>query len=149
MASQGASPVNLVISTALPSATMSAMSTEKTSPSLLIKITCGAEAAERANQAWTVAAMGIAAGASVSVWLTGEAVWFAVPGRQPDLELPYATPVAELVETVRLNGAIIVCTQCAARRELAEADLIESATIQGAASFVESALAGDVRALVY
>ena len=128
---------------------MSAMSTEKTSPSLLIKITCGAEAAERANQAWTVAAMGVAAGASVSVWLTGEAVWFAVPGRQPDLELPYATPVVELVETVRLNGAIIVCTQCAARRELAEADLIESATIQGAASFVESALAGDVRALVY
>ena len=52
--------------------------------------------------------MGVAAGASVSVWLTGEAVWFAVPGRQPDLELPYATPVAELVETVRLGGAITV-----------------------------------------
>ena len=59
------------------------MSTEMTRRALLIKITCGAEAAERANQAWTVAAMGVAAGASVSVWLTGEAVWFAVPGRQP------------------------------------------------------------------
>ena len=67
-----------------------------TARSLLIKITCGAEAAERANQAWTVAAMGLTAGASVSVWLTGEAVWFAVPGRQPSLDLPYATPVAEL-----------------------------------------------------
>ena len=67
--------------------------------------------------------------ASVSVWLTGEAVWFAVPGRQPDLELPYATPVAELVETVRLGGAITVCTQCAARRELVAGDLVESATI--------------------
>jgi predicted peroxiredoxin len=97
----------------------------------------------------TVAAMGVAAGASVSVWLTGEAVWFAVPGRQPDLQLLYATPVAELVETIRLGGAITVCTQCAARRELAEADLIESATIQGAASFVEEALADNVRALVY
>jgi predicted peroxiredoxin len=115
----------------------------------LIKITCGAEAAERANQAWTVAAMGVAAGASVSVWLTGEAVWFAVPGRQPDLELPYATPVAELVETVRLAGAITVCTQCAARRELIDGDLIESARIQGAASFVEAALADNVQALVY
>jgi predicted peroxiredoxin len=120
-----------------------------TSRSLLIKITCGAEAAERANQAWTVAAMGVAAGASVSVWLTGEAVWFAVPGRQPDLELPYAAPVADLVETVRLGGAITVCTQCAARRELGEADLVESATIQGAASFVEAALADKVRVLVY
>ena len=125
------------------------MSTEMSKQSLLIKITCGAEAAERANQAWTVAAMGVAAGASVSVWLTGEAAWFAVTGRQPDLQLPYATPVGELVETVRLGGAITVCTQCAARRELAEADLIESATIQGAASFVEEALADKVRALVY
>ena len=125
------------------------MSTEMTSRSLLIKITCGAEAAERANQAWTVAAMGVAAGASVSVWLTGEAVWFAVPGRQPDLELPYATPVNELIETVRLSGAITVCTQCAARRELVVDDLIQSATIQGAASFVEAALADNVQALVY
>jgi predicted peroxiredoxin len=125
------------------------MSNEMTPRSLLIKITCGAEAAERANQAWTVAAMGIAAGASVSVWLTGEAVWFAVPGRQPDLELLYATPVAELIETVRMGGAITVCTQCAARRELVAEDLIESATIQGAASFVESALSDNVQALVY
>jgi predicted peroxiredoxin len=125
------------------------MSTEMTTRSLLIKITCGAEAAERANQAWTVAAMGVAAGASVSVWLTGEAVWFAVPGRQPDLELSYATPVNELIETVRLGGAITVCTQCAARRELVVEDLIQSATIQGAATFVEAALADNVQALVY
>ena len=125
------------------------MSTETTMRSLLIKITCGAEAPERANQAWTVAAMGVAAGARVSVWLTGEAVWFAVPGRQPDLELQYATPVAELIETVRLAGSITVCTQCAARRELLVADLVESATIQGAASFVEAALADNVQALVY
>ena len=125
------------------------MSTEMSSRSLLIKITCGAEAPERANQAWTVAAMGIAAGAPVSVWLTGEAVWFAVPGRQPDLELQHATPVAELIETVRLGGTITVCTQCAARRELVVEDLVESATIQGAASFVEGALGANVQALVY
>jgi predicted peroxiredoxin len=125
------------------------MSTEMTARALLIKITCGAEAAERANQAWTVAAMGVTAGASVSVWLTGEAVWFAVPGRQHDLELPYATPVAELIEAVRLGGSITVCTQCAARRELVVQDLVESATIEGAASFVEAALADNVQALVY
>jgi predicted peroxiredoxin len=125
------------------------MSTEMTPRSLLIKITCGSEAAERANQAWTVAAMGVAAGASVSVWLTGEAVWFAVPGRQPDLELPYATSVADLIETVRLGGSITVCTQCAARRELVVEDLVDSATIQGAASFVEAALTDNVQALVY
>jgi len=117
--------------------------------SLLVKITCGAEAAERANQGWTVAAMGLAAGADVAVWLTGEAVWFAAAGRQPDLALPHATPVADLVETVRNGGAIRVCSQCAARRDLVGDDLIEGAGVAGAAQFVEAALIDGVQALVY
>ncbi|GAA2112761.1 DsrE family protein [Microlunatus panaciterrae] len=116
---------------------------------LIVKLTCGAEAAERANQAWTVAAMGLAAGAEVSVWLTGEAVWFAVEGKQPDLELDHATPVAELVSAVLDAGIVNVCTQCAARRELTESDLFPGVRIAGAASFVEAALADDVQALVY
>ena len=115
----------------------------------MVKITCGAEAPERANQGWTVAAMGLAAGAPVTVWLTGEAVWFAVPDRQPDLALPYAAPVTDLVEAVRTGGAIVVCSQCAARRQLEVEDLIEGATVAGAATFVEAVLAPDVQALVY
>jgi predicted peroxiredoxin len=117
--------------------------------SLLVKITCGAEAAERANQAWTVAAMGLAAGADVRVWLTGEAVWFAVPERQPDLALEHAAPVADLVEAVRVGGTIVVCTQCAARRALSGSDLFEGVGIGGAAGFVEAALEAGVQALVY
>jgi predicted peroxiredoxin len=116
---------------------------------LAIKITCGAEAAERVNQAWTVAATAIASGADVAVWLTGEAVWFAVDGRMPDLALDHATPVADLVETVRLAGRIVVCTQCAARRSIVAADLIDGATIAGAATFVEAVLQPRAQALVY
>ena len=128
---------------------MTGVSTEIAPRSLIIKLTCGAEAAERANQAWTVAAAGVAAGVSVTVWLTGEGVWFAVPGQQPDLELPFATPVADLVETVRGSGQIVVCTQCAARRELVESNLLPGVAIAGAASFVEAALVDGVQALVY
>lgn len=116
---------------------------------LLVKITSGAEAAERCNQALTVAALGLAAGAEVTVWLTGEATWLAVPGRQPDLALPQATSATELIDTLRDSGRIMVCSQCAARRELTEADLFPGITIAGAASFVEAALAPDVQALVY
>ncbi|WP_152366098.1 DsrE family protein [Microlunatus speluncae] len=119
------------------------------SRSLVVKITCGAEAAERANQGWTVAAMGLAAGAEVTVWLTGEAAWFAAAGRQPDLELPHATAVADLVETVRTGGSIVVCSQCAARRELTQDQLLAGIKIAGAAVFVESVLADGVQALVY
>jgi predicted peroxiredoxin len=119
------------------------------SRSLVVKITCGAEAAERANQGWTVAAMGLAAGADVTVWLTGEAAWFAVAERQPDLALPQATAVADLVETVRTGGGIVVCSQCAARRELTQDQLLPDVKIAGAAVFVESVLADGVQALVY
>lgn len=116
---------------------------------LIVKITCGAEAAERANQAWTVASMGLAAGAEVTVWLTGEAVWFAVAGRQPDLALPHASEVVDLVEAVRGGGSIFVCSQCAARRDLTESGLLDGIKIAGAASFVEAALSDGVQALVY
>ena len=47
---------------------------------LVVKVTCGAEDAERCNQAFTVAAAAVAAGADVGLWLTGEAAWFASPG---------------------------------------------------------------------
>ena len=128
---------------------MIAVSTETAPGSLVVKLTCGAEAPERANQAWTVAAAGVAAGVAVTVWLTGDGVWFAVAGQQPDLQLPFATSVADLVETVRSAGKIVVCTQCAARRELTESSLLPGVTIAGAASFVEAVLAADARALVY
>lgn len=116
---------------------------------LLLKLTAGAEAPERANQALTVAAAAVLSGASTELWLTGDAVWFAVAGRVPDLALAGATPAADLVATVLADGAIRVCSQCAGRRGLTEADLLPGARIAGAASFVEAALRDDVQALVY
>jgi len=116
--------------------------------SLVLKLTAGKEAAERANQAFTVAATAIAAGVDVSLWLTGEATWFATPSGAT-LGLPGATPLEELRTAVLAGGALTVCTQCAARRSLAESDFVPGARIAGAAAFVEEALAEDAQALVY
>ena len=49
--------------------------------SLVVKVTCGSEDAERLNQGFTVAAAAAVGGAPVSLWLTGEAAWYGVPGR--------------------------------------------------------------------
>jgi predicted peroxiredoxin len=117
--------------------------------SLLVKLTAGAEAPERANQAFTVSAAGLAAGVPVGLWLTGEAVWFAAPGRAEAFELPLATPLAELRDAVLAAGTLTVCTQCAARRNLASADLLPGVRLAGAATFVEEALAEGAQALVY
>ncbi|HUR51663.1 MAG TPA: DsrE family protein [Mycobacteriales bacterium] len=114
---------------------------------LVVKATAGQDGPERCLQALTVAAVAAAAGVPVSLWLTGEAVWLATPGR--DLELPASPPASELLAGVLALGTVTVCTQCAARRSLTEADLLPGVRIAGAASFVEESLAPDVQALVY
>lgn len=116
---------------------------------LVIKCTTGAEDPERCNQAFTVAAAAAAAGASVSLWLTGEASWFGVPGRAEEFTLDLATPLADLRDLVLSTGELVVCSQCAQRRGLIAADLVEGTVIKGAAVFAEMILADDVQAIVY
>ncbi|GAA0450336.1 DsrE family protein [Streptomyces stramineus] len=117
---------------------------------LVIKVTAGADAPERCSQAFTVAAVAVASGVEVSLWLTGESSWFALPGRAAEFELPHAAPLPDLIEGIRLGGGMItVCTQCAARREIEEKDLIEGARIAGAQVFVSEIMGEGVQALVY
>lgn len=116
---------------------------------LVVKVTCGSEDAERCNQAFTVAAAAVASGADVSLWLTGDAAWFGVPGRAEEFALDLATPLADLLAVVIAGGHVTVCTQCAARRGIVEGDLREGVTIAGAAVFAEQILGDGVQALVY
>ena len=117
--------------------------------SLVVKLTSGVEAPERLSQAFTVAATAVASGVTVSLWLTGEATWMAVPGRAEQFELPYAAELASLRDVVIAGGRLTVCTQCAARRDLTEDSLVAGVTIRGAAAFVEEVMAPGAQALVY
>ncbi|MBB5434101.1 DsrE family protein [Nocardiopsis composta] len=119
------------------------------SRALVIKVTAGEDAPERCNQGFTVAAAAVASGVPVSLWLTGEASWFAVPGRAEKFSLPHAAPLADLLESVLLAGRVTVCTQCAARRGLEQSDLLKGVRIAGAPTFVEEAVADGAQALVY
>lgn len=116
---------------------------------LVVKVTAGADAPERCSQAFTVAAVAVASGAQVSLWLTGESAWFALPGRAAEFELPHSAALADLLEGILAGGTVTVCTQCAARREITEGQLIEGIRIAGAQVFVAEALADDTQALVY
>ena len=117
--------------------------------SLVVKVTSGAEDAERCNQGFTVAAAAAAAGADVSLWLTGDAAWFGVPGRAEEFDLDLATPLDQLMAAVLTTGSVTVCSQCAARRGLVEGDLRKGVRIAGAAVFAEQVLGEGVQALVY
>ncbi|MFC9973715.1 DsrE family protein [Spirillospora sp. NPDC127200] len=117
--------------------------------SLVIKATAGADGAERCNQAFTVAAAGVASGVPVSLWLTGESAWFALPGRAREFALPHATPLEDLLEVVLAGGRVTLCTQCAARREIGPDDVLPGVRIAGAPTFVEEITAEGAQALVY
>ncbi len=116
---------------------------------LIIKLTTGIESPERLSQAFTVAATAVASGAEVSLWLTGESAWLAVPGRAEQFSLPHAGDLGALRDAVIGGGTLTVCSQCAVRRGICAADLREGVRLAGAPSYVEEVLADGVQALVY
>ena len=116
---------------------------------LVIKVTAGADAPERCSQAFTVAAVAVASGVQVSLWLTGEASWFALPGKAAEFDLPHAAPLPDLIEGILAGGTVTLCTQCAARREITEDQLLDGVRIAGAQVFVAEILGDGVQALVY
>src|SRR3954469_13854236 len=116
---------------------------------LVVKATAGSDAPERCAQAFTVAATAVAAGVEVSLWLTGESSWFALPGRAAEFELPHAAPLPALLAAVLAGGAVTLCTQCAARRGISEKDVLKGVRIAGAQLFVSEIVPDGVQALVY
>ncbi len=117
--------------------------------SLVVKATAGLDAPERCSQAFTVAAVGAASGVPVSLWLTGESAWFALPGRAAEFQLPEAAPLPDLLATVLETGTVTVCSQCAARRDITGDQVIDGVRIAGAQVFVQEVMAPGARSLVY
>ncbi len=116
---------------------------------LVVKVTAGTDAPERCAQAFSVAAVGAASGSAVSLWLTGEAAWFALPGRAAQFVLAESPPLQDLLEAVLAAGTVTLCSQCAARRGIEATDVIGGIRIAGAQVFVAEALADGAQALVY
>ncbi|RIQ34106.1 DsrE family protein [Jiangella rhizosphaerae] len=116
---------------------------------LVVKVTAGSDAPERCSQAFTVATTALAAGATVSLWLTGESSWFALPGKAAEFQLPHAAPLPDLLDALLAGGTVTLCTQCAARRDIGPDDVIDGVRIAGAPTFVEEIMADGVQALVY
>ncbi|RAK37867.1 putative peroxiredoxin [Actinoplanes lutulentus] len=116
---------------------------------LVVKATSGADAPERSSQAFTVASTAVASGVDVSLWLTGESAWFALPGRAAEFELPHAAPLPDLLDAILAAGRVTLCTQCAARRDIGPDDVLPGIRIAGAAVFVEEIMSENAQALVY
>ena len=115
---------------------------------LVIKATHGTDDPERANLAVNVAAVGVASGHDVHLFLAIDAVNLALPV-PPDLQVEHAPPIADLLDAVYAAGQVVVCTPCAARRGLAAEDLRPGTVMGGSALFIELAMSDGATALVY
>jgi len=116
---------------------------------LVIKLASGVQEPERVSQAFSVASTALASGIEVSLWLTGEASWFALPGKAEEFLLAHAAPLHEMLQTILTAGTITLCSQCAIRRNIADGDQIMGIRIAGAATFVEEITQDATQALVY
>ena len=115
----------------------------------MVKTTAGADAPERCAQAFSVAATAAASGVPVSLWLTGEAAWLALPGRADTFVLAESPPLADLLAAVLAEGSVTLCAQCAARRKIGPDDTLPGIRIAGAATFVAEVMADGAQGLVY
>ena len=116
---------------------------------LVIKLTCGLESPERVSQAFSVASAALASGVKVSFWLTGDAAYFAIPGKAATFELPHAAPLDDQLSALVSGARVVLCSQCAVRRNINDGDQIKGIVIEGAASFVEEITRESTQAIVY
>lgn len=116
--------------------------------SLVIKATHSLDDPERAHLACNVAAVGLASGLDVHLFLAVEGVRLALPELGP-LEVAEAPPIADLLDALYAGGAVTVCTPCATRRGLSPTDFRPGTAMGGSAQFLELATAPGATALVY
>ena len=116
---------------------------------LVVKVTAGTDAPERCAQAFSLASTAVASGVDVSLWLSGEAAWFAVPGHAAEFALPFAPPLIDLLDAVVAGGRVFLCSQCAARRGIAAEAMLPGIEIAGMAVFLEQITAEGAQAVVY
>lgn len=117
--------------------------------SLVVKVTHALDDPERAHIACNVAAVALASGLKVHLFLAIEGVNLARPEVARDLVVAEAPPIGDLLDALYADGSVTVCTPCATRRGLTADDFRDSTRMAGSAAFVELATADGATALVY
>lgn len=117
--------------------------------SLVVKVTHSLDDPERAHIACNVAAVALASGLEVFVFLAIEGVRLAQPDVPAQLVVDDAPPIGDLLDALYAGGTVTVCTPCATRRGLRAEDFRDGTELAGSARFVELATAEGATALVY
>lgn len=103
-----------------------------------VSLTSSLDNPDRATVALVVANAAVASDRETMVFLSSEGVRIAARGVAEEIHEEGFAPLAELVGNfVKAGGKVFVCSPCAKKRAITEADLIPGAIIVGGAKLVE------------
>jgi predicted peroxiredoxin len=103
------------------------------SEKVLVNLATGLEDAERVTVAFLVATAALAGGKQVAIWLTKEAVRFALPGFTEGVACDGCPPLPRLMEQFADGqGELLACPICFNARKLREESLAANARLMGA-----------------
>jgi predicted peroxiredoxin len=105
----------------------------ETNGKVVVNLATGLEDPERVTVAFLVAGAAAAAGKTVTMFLTKEAVRLAVPGVAEGVACDGCPPLPALTQQLADGGGrLLVCPVCFNARRLVENDLVGNAQLGGA-----------------
>jgi predicted peroxiredoxin len=116
---------------------------------LVLMVTQGPENPELATIPFVMAVTAQASDVDVLMGFQGNGVMLAIKGMVDHVAAAGFPPLKDLLKTyIESGGKLYVCGPCVGSRKIAQQDMVESATIVGAATFVAECVAA-TNVLVY
>ncbi len=111
--------------------------------SILVSLASSHDNTDRATVGFVVASAAAASGQDSTVFLSADGAWLGKTGEANKINEEGFAPLADLMSGfVEAGGKIIVCSPCAKKRGITEADLVPGAVIAGGAAVIALMAAG-------
>ncbi len=111
--------------------------------SILVSLASSHDNTDRATLAFVVAVAAVASGQDTTVFLSADGSWLGKLGEAEKIHEEGFAPLKDLIDGfTEAGGKILVCSPCAKKRGMTEADLIPGSVIAGGAVLVGIMAAG-------
>lgn len=105
--------------------------------SILVSLASSHDNTDRATLAFVVAGAAVASGQDTTVFLSADGSWLGKLGEAEKINEEGFAKLKDLTDGfVEAGGKIIVCSPCAKKRGITEADLIPGSVIAGGAAVI-------------
>lgn len=117
--------------------------------SILVSLASSHDNTDRATVGFVVAGAAAASGQDTTVFLSADGAWLGKKGEADKIHEDGFAPLSELMAGfLEAGGKILVCSPCAKKRGITQADLVDGSIIVGGAAVI-ALLAGGAQSISY